>query len=252
MVSKDAVKKSQNVITVFEYSTVFTQDECDSIVDRLNHLPADAFKQHIRSRILGTNLYEYTNFRDYIEPSKKNNKVLEQNFKWMYVKLQARLSEELGIEVRYNDKLSLPGFQMYSYDEKHEVAPASIWHYDDEKMGFPVRPVDRDLTFTILIENPGKSTYNYFPCTGSLYTKENHAFCKDHVHLKCNQTCANPNCELTDDKMKTVEYEVGSMLLTYDRYLHRIGPTEFHDKNKTRITLQGHGYIKDNVLYLHW
>lgn len=235
-----------------QIKNIFTQDECADIVDRLSNLPADVFKQHMRLKILGTNLYDYTNFRDYIKPAETNNKVLEQNFEWLYFKLQARLSEELGMEVRFNTKFSLPGFQMYSYDEKHEVAPAREWHYDDEKLGFPIRPVDRDITFTILIENPGKSTYNYFPCTESLYTREKQYMCKDHVHLKSNQVCINPNCELTEDKIETVEYEVGTMLLTYDRYLHRIGPTEFQDKNKRRITMQGHGYIKGNVLYLHW
>jgi hypothetical protein len=231
---------------------VLSKEECKSVSDRLKEIPHDKFKDHKLLKILGTNLYECENFNQYILESQKTNIVLER-FKDVYDKVAVAISKSLNVTVEYNKSFSLPGFQLYYFDETlHKKSPARIWHYDDEKLGFPVRPVDYDITITMLIENPGLSTYQYFPQTHSLYTREKPSVCKEHVHLKSWQKCTNPNCELTDDKIETICYEEGVMVLTRDRYLHRIGPTEFHDETKQRITLQGHGYFKNNKLYLHW
>jgi hypothetical protein len=230
-----------------------SKEECQKVSDSLRNIPSECFKDHSYIFILGTNLYEYKDINQYRKSAMKTNVVLQNNFQWLYDKVKLKLSQVLSCDVEYDDTFSFPGFQLYPYNEQvHTKSPARIWHYDDEKLGFPIRPVDYDITITLLIETPGVSSYQYFPCTHSLYTTEKKTVCKEHVHLKSWQTCPNPDCQLNDNAMETIFYDVGTMVITKDRYLHRIGPTEFHDETKQRITLQGHGYFKNNKLYLHW
>jgi hypothetical protein len=231
---------------------ILSTEDCLKISDIIKTIPEENFTPQMRVKILGNTLYQFKNFNEYSKASIQTNKLLKTNFSFMYDKVLFNLSKELNCQVEYNDHLSLPGFQIYSYDDVHNKMPARKWHYDDEKLGFPIRPVDYDVTLTILIENPGKVTYDYFPCTHSLYSENKTYVCEQHVHLSCNVECQNPNCKLTDDKIQRIEYDVGMMIITKDRYLHRIGPTDFYDKSKQRITLQGHGYFKNNKLYLHW
>lgn len=229
------------------------REECQKVSDILKTIPKECFIDHSYIFMLGTNLYQYKDINEYKKHAETTNVLLNKNFDWLYKRVQKKLSDKLNCEVDYDIRFSLPGFQLYPYNEElHTKSPARIWHYDDEKLGFPVRPVDYDITITLLIENPGVSTYQYFPCTHSLYTAEKTAFCKEHVHLKSWQKCTNPNCELLDEYIETLFYDVGTMVITKDRYLHRIGPTEFYDKTKQRITMQGHGYFKNNKLWLHW
>ena len=155
-------------------------------------------------------------------------------------------------KVEYPLELSGPGFNIVTEN------PARSWHFDDEKFYYPYSDVfpdfttfadyfDRVLTFTIMI-TAGNFTYDYFKETTTRYIEPNQSPCLNHIMLN-GDNCSNPNCQLKH--FDTVEYKKGDLLLGEDRFLHRVGFSNFTE-GQPRITLQSQCVIKDDVLYLYW
>ena len=153
--------------------------------------------------------------------------------------------------VKYMNTMSKPGFQIMDSNGPR------IWHYDDEKDSYNYTEEFNDYTdltyfdklysLTIMLTD-GEFTYNYFPETISEYTPERHAHCKDHVWL-IGDDCKNKDCNLKE--YTTIKYGKGDLILTGDRFFHRIGPSVYTNSQE-RITLQGHGVLKDDVFYMYW
>ena len=163
--------------------------------------------------------------------------------------LRSKMSATLGGGVEYFSRLAHPGFQIVT-----EGTPR-IWHYDDEKSRYPYdvefpeyRGFDGffdDLyTFTIMLSS-GKFTYNYYPQTLSKYKSQPEYYCSKH-HGLLGDEC---DCDLKT--YETIEYEQGDMIIAKDRYLHRVGSSEY-TSDRERITMQGQIAKKNNTYYLYW
>ena len=168
---------------------------------------------------------------------------------WLYDILSQRIGTLLNKEVRYVDNFAKPGFHIFLQTDPR------VWHYDDEKPHYPYRKsfkgydnfsyFDRVYTMTITLSS-GEFTYDYFPETYSKYSENAPMYCKTHHGLQGDE-CGE--CDLT--KYETVKYSVGDLILTEDRYIHRVGSSKYVNDNE-RITIQGHIVIKDNIVYMYW
>lgn len=156
-----------------------------------------------------------------------------------YKTLLLRSFSGLFKQVAFIPRFGIPGFQIIQH-----TAPR-IWHYDDEKIHYPYRSAfpeyvdidyfDQCATFTIMC-SAGNFTYDYTDESKSVYSRE---------HLGKQQSILAP------EKYKTINYGVGDMILTYNRYLHRVGISDY-TKDKQRISIQGHIVTKGSLAYLYW
>jgi hypothetical protein len=159
-----------------------------------------------------------------------------------------RLQDLYGVYgVHYIKKFSRPGYQIITQETPR------IWHYDDEKLRYPYKYAfsdyktfdyfDEVFTFTLMLTD-GDFTYEYYPQTESKYKEEPEFYCRKH-HGLLGDDC---DCDLKDPVKLT--YSRGDLIIAKDRYLHRVGGSSF--ANDPRITLQGHGVRKNNILYIYW
>lgn len=197
-------------------------------------------------------------FENYKEKREKINQYMWDTFWDIYQILLQKMSNLLWVKCKYCDELILPWFQIITSD----FPWSRIWQYDDEKTLFNWNKIfswersmedwlEDSITFTIMIECPQESSYDYFPQTYSQYTKNREQkVCTSHVHLTWD-ICPDGDC-LLKNSYETIQYKTGSLLLTKNRYLHRVGKSYFSNRGSYRITFQWHGILYNNILYLYW
>jgi hypothetical protein len=178
------------------------------------------------------------------EKYRRGNSVSNDAFYDMMLK---RFSEVFG-NCSYMKNMGKPGFQIITQNTPR------IWHYDDEKLRYPYgiefsdytdfSYFDRVFTFTIMLSD-GNFTYDYYTETSSYYSDPAMYYCKNH-HGLIGDDCGQ--CDLKE--YKTIKYSIGDLVLTEDRYLHRVGVSDYNKDE--RITIQGHIVSKNNMFYLYW
>lgn len=240
----------------------FTEDECDAAAKVVKE-NADRWYQcpWTNMYILGNSLFRKISFED--------NKIDYGNyFESLYfdtdaVYLLKNKLEKIFDRVEFIPGLSRPGFQIIKLNE--DKSP-SVWHYDNMITCYPFEKFFKDYTgnfenyfdqkliFTTLISD-GSYSFDYFPQTVSNFGKDFFEtsgiapLCQGHRNL-VGDACPNPVCPLTE--FETVYYKKGTLLLQDERFLHRVGLKDLNGSDDLRITLQGYGLVKNNVLYLIW
>ena len=68
-------------------------------------------------------------FSHYQALARAGNPELAATFGWVHEKLRRAVSEVVGSEARYDDRLALPGFHVHLRDPEQVIPPASI-HFD--------------------------------------------------------------------------------------------------------------------------
>jgi hypothetical protein len=207
--------------------------------------------------------------KDYQRISQENNlsiapQLLEE-FDELYKAVIPALETVLGLTCKYIPEFGLPGFHIV-YPHTVGNLPR-VWHYDDlNHVGHRWSSYFDDFTtvenyfenfysLTVLIEDPGYTSYDYFPASFSQFQenlKQVNNVCTDHMEVKGDQCGQGNNCVLNQSPPVHVRYRQGDLNLVQGRYLHRLGRTEFTRPEHNRITLQCFGCEKDGVLYLHW
>jgi hypothetical protein len=244
------------------FDNFFTEEECNNAVEYVNQHQGDWYLCPWTSmRILGNSLFRKITFTDtgidygnYFEVGPVNLPAAEL--------LKDKLSTVFD-KIKFVQGFSNPGFQIIKLNESKQP---SVWHYDDMITCFPFEKYfqdytgdfnsyfDKKLIFTILLSD-GFFSFDYFPETVSNFGKDYKEsqtispVCSHHRNL-IGDTCPNLNCKLTE--FKSVYYKKGTMLLQEERFLHRVGLKDLNGSNDLRITLQGYGLVKDNILYLVW
>jgi hypothetical protein len=164
---------------------------------------------------------------------------------WLYNTLIEKFSKIF--KCQYSTVFAKPGFQIVDQESPR------VWHYDDEIVRYPYHKefpdyknsayFDNFYTMVIMISD-GKFTFDYYPQTFDAYKESPVYYCAKHVNLIGN-TC---DCDLKE--YKTINYQIGDLLLIKNRYLHRIGLSEFIQD--ARITLNGNIVEKQGIHYLYW
>jgi hypothetical protein len=243
------------------FDNFFTESECNSAVDFVKQQESSWYVCPWTSMyILGNSLFrkitftetglDYGNYFDVEAVDSPATQLLKDKLSSMFN------------EVRFIQGFSKPGFQIIKLNESK--AP-SVWHYDDMLTCFPFGQhfkdytnfndyFDQKLIFTTLLSD-GNYSFDYYPTTLSEFggnyneSRDISPVCEQHRNL-VGDNCPNPECELTT--FETVYYKKGTMLLQDERVLHRVGLTDLNDSTDLRITLQGYGLVKNEILYLVW
>ena len=240
----------------------FTATECDEIaktvIDNQNQWYVCPWTNMY---ILGNSLFRKINFGP-------NGLAYGNYFESPYFDTSAvdLLKTKLGRffnRIEFIPGFSRPGFQVIKLNE-HKTP--SVWHYDDMLTCFPFERYftdftgnfneyfDQKLIFTTVL-NDGNYSFDYYPETlsefGANYADSRiiSPICSQHRNL-VGDVCSNPNCTLHD--FKTVFYTKGTMLIQEERVLHRVGLQDLNGSEQLRITLQGYGLVKNDILYLVW
>jgi hypothetical protein len=170
--------------------------------------------------------------------------------------LLTKFQNLFDINVKYFDKLSIPGYSYALPNNGINEQPAHLWHYDDEKNFYPYSaefPDYTDLsyfddifTMTIMLTQ-GDFTYDYYKETYMKWPRPANSLCNAHVRFR-GDVCSNPDCKLND--YVTVKYNQGTVNIGRQCRLHRIGKSVF--TGDSRIAIQTHSVLKNNTLYLYW
>jgi hypothetical protein len=240
----------------------FTDKECDATVDVVKQHKEEWYQCPWTSMyILGNSLFRKITFTN--DGIDYGNYFESKYFNTDAVYLLKQKLETLFSRVEFIQGFSRPGFQIIKLNENEQP---SVWHYDDMLTCFPFEKYfsnytgnfneyfDQKLIFTTLLSD-GNYSFDYYPETLSSFGKTYieartiSPVCTDHRNL-VGDNCPNPTCSLT--KFETVYYKKGTMLLQDERVLHRVGLKDLNGSSDLRITLQGYGLVKDNILYLVW
>lgn len=237
------------------YKNFLTQVECSQILKYVleNKDDWDNYPDTKLGATSSISVYGNSYFRHLLKNNFNTTRALQDynnhrnlDNPWMYNLLLERFNQLF--ECKYTETLAKPAFQIIN-----DTTPR-VWHYDDEKTKynykteFPestgIEYFDSVYTMTIMISS-GNFTYNYYPETLSRYTSIPKYYCNKH-HGLVGDIC---DCDLHN--YQTINYSVGDLILTKDRYLHRVGASSYtNDIN--RITLQGHIVSKKDIHYLYW
>jgi hypothetical protein len=221
------------------HTNFLSTEECDSIVD---YIKRNKNKWYGSTKVIGTtdiSVLGAAYFRSLINNKFNTNLALAdydshlQDVDFDYSLIVNKFKELTGYEVKFFDKIAKPGFQIISDVE------ARPWHYDDEKLLYPYQRefadytnfdyFDKVYTLTIMLTN-GEFTYDYTDEVSKYKTVEKPQF--------------------TPTEYKTIHYSRGDLVLTEDRYYHRVGLSNYSEE--LRMTLQGHAVVKNETLYLYW
>jgi len=244
------------------FDNFFTEEECNTAAEYVKQKESSWYKcPWTGMYILGNSLFRKITFTEsgidygnYFEIGSIDSPASQI--------LKNKLTNNFN-KVEFVNGLSKPGFQIIKLNESKDP---SVWHYDDMITCFPFEKYFKDYTgnfneyfdqkliFTVLLSD-GHYTFDYYPETLSEFGKDykearnTSPICPQHRNL-IGDDCANPDCTLKE--FKTLYYKKGMMLLQDERYLHRVGLVDLNGTSDLRITLQGYGLVKDDILYLIW
>lgn len=243
------------------YDNFFSDKQCDQIVNELLKTKDQFRNRYTALSYLGNNFFACLSDHNFIyEPGLEQYKKIQQEPEFTGF-WHDYLLEQMSAHVmpaQYTQSFSKPGFQMTTTD----ILQPGIWHYNSEKIIFPYQEEFSDYTgnlnyfdgiytMTIMLTD-GAFTFDYYPETDSTWATDimtdlTNTPCAEHTHWEGDK-CPDPNCPLV--RYETIHYKKGTLLLQDSRFMHRIGPSKYNDQH--RITMQGHGVAKNNIMYLHW
>jgi hypothetical protein len=244
------------------FDNFFTNDECDAAVKTVMDNESMWYQCNWTSMyILGNSLFRKISFNE--SSIDYGNYFESEFFDAPVVNLLKQKLETMYNRVEFIPSFSRPGFQIIKLNEDKKPG---VWHYDNMITCYPFEQVfedytgnfneyfDQKLIFTTLLTD-GKFTFDYYPETVSQFGKDFFdtspiaPHCQGHRNL-VGDDCPNADCPLTD--FKTVHYKKGTMLLQEERFLHRVGIADLNGSSDLRVSLQGYGLVKNDVLYLVW
>ena len=228
----------------------FTEEVCTDAIKEIN------LSQSLWQKCADTNMYVLGNSflrnqtQDYFNKHTIDSATVEL--------FRKKISSLFQQEVKFCQTLSRPGFQIIKRNESDKPC---VWHYDTILVRFPYNRDFLDYeNFDNYFENyyvfglmlsKGLSSFDYFPETQSNFSsiKSGTPLCENH-HDLVGDECGNPDCKLI--KFNTVEYTQGSLLIQSKKILHRVGIKDIDGTKEQRMTLQGYGVVKNDIMYLIW
>lgn len=170
--------------------------------------------------------------------------ILSCEFGDLYTRLLDVLAAVLDEPVAYDERLALPGFQIYQFDGSEFVDGnlADRAHFDFQSTrAFPGQVPEATLSFTVLIEQPtGGAGLALWP----LRREEMSALGKRTARPLREFARQNP-CE-------RFVYTRGQMMLFDGMLLHAADGPYVSAPSGRRITLQGHGFRNEGQWTIYW
>ena len=175
-----------------------------------------------------------------------SNALLAETFGWLYERLTRSLAAMTGSETVLADRLCWPGFHIF--EESGLSSAGGQIHIDLQYLQlakiFPeVARAELVLSLTLPIMLPGVG--------GGLNVWSVRA--GSSAALQANRGV--PGKCWPDLPHEFIPYAVGSLYVHSGHYYHQIAGTTSSTRltdDQWRVTLQGHGYVVDNRLYLYW
>jgi len=223
---------------------VLTASECDRVRDAVQGVRADWISRSLEVPFytLGAASYlDARNYAGYQELLKRQNPMLRENFSWLYERLEAHLSEELGAPASCTTRLALPGFNIFLYSKVFEKPMASV-HIDTQYLFHDWTGRDADLanpvSFTVSITLPHTG--------GGLNTWD---ICQSEMKARSTEKFGDV---LRGRPIAYHAYKRGCMAVHSGHLLHQAAPGRDLAPGDERITVQGHGVLAGGVWELYW
>ena len=189
----------------------------------------------------------------YLEMAEKTNPVLLKLFQDIYTRLCKFFEEELHIQCSLHSKAALPGFHIYDNINEFKKQSSHIPHFDGQYEDLmpllgPNRQLNevnrsqlsKTLSYTLPISLPSETcglrvwNFNYLDTLN-----------RDKQEVKR---------KLMEEIPRTICYKVGEIVYHSGNNLHQIKSWTYEEGEAStkRITLQGHGFVNNDQLYLYW
>ena len=189
---------------------------------------------------------EYKDPKDtYQQKAARLNPLLEENFDWLYQRVQQRLETLLNAPVSYKQDAALPGFHLW-LSEAIPTRDLVSMHCDlqYQHLSWPdSAPLDfsKTLSFTLPIQLPKTgggldlADFNHLEFLQMLPTHKIDwqlipRFRNRHIH----------------------PYQIGQLVMHSGYTMHRVAPTSRAMPDDKRVTLQGHAVLVDGGWQLYW
>lgn len=240
---------------------LITSSQCQTItssVTSLNHLFID---RNIGFSTLGVSSYLDINhpvssrywgsspgsIESYLASAKTLNPTLDNFFISLYNLVCRFFSSRFQVECILHPTCARPGFHHYNNHPSNSRQISHIPHFDGQYEQLlpmfsgsltPYECIHNTLSFTLPICLPA--------CGSGLKYWEFHY--EDTLNIS-RDTCIG---RLSSIKPRELIYEVGDLVYHSGHLLHQIKAWPARSSDSPRITLQGHGLLFNNILYLYW
>jgi len=191
--------------------------------------------------------------KHYLEMAAKTNPILLKLFQDIYARLCKFFEEELHIECSLHSKAALPGFHIYDNIKEFKKQSSHIPHFDGQYEDLlPLFGPEKQLNETNQIHLHKTLSYT-LPI--SLPSKKGGLRVWDFNYLdSLNKDKAEVKKKLMGTRPRTIKYKIGELVYHSGNNLHQIKAWthEECESSTKRITLQGHGFVNNDHLYLYW
>jgi len=178
----------------------------------------------------------------YLELAARFNPLLRSHFGWLLDEVSRAISRACGVTAAWHPHAALPGFHVYLAHALFSLPVASI-HFDKQYLlldwrDIPDADFSQPLSFTLPIALPEAG--------GGL-----------NMWDIGEEQLARPSRQalLAAVRGKPPDfhpYTLGELVIHSGRVLHQVAPSTRMSAGDRRMTLQGHGVIAGNRIYLYW
>jgi hypothetical protein len=225
------------------YIDVLTEDECARVRSVVHEM-----KKHWARDRLGFAAYKLKPFVDrrigaigrllYYLSAKRLNPMLRTKLGWMYDRIEERLAVALGAPTCYPSDLALPGFHVFVQPIRDKAI-----HFDGQHRHLNwgragAVDLEHPLSFTLAIALPRSGAgLNLW----------------DITQPECRGLSSDQRKQLMRSRHKVfIPYRLGKMVCHSGYGMHQIADSMDFVPGDERITLQGHGIMRNGVWQLYW
>jgi hypothetical protein len=182
-------------------------------------------------------------FSHYQTLARAANRELAATFGWVHEKLRRAVSEVVGSEACYDERLALPGFHVHQRDPDQPIPPASI-HFDRQfelidwsRIGAADGGEQLSLTLAIALpaEGGGLLVWNINRMEIEAMTEE-----ARRAHMAANRHATRH------------PYTPGHLAVHSGHQLHQMAPAHDPQPTDERITMQAHALPVDRRWVIYW
>jgi hypothetical protein len=227
---------------------VMTRQECHRAMESLLAMRPAWKDRRPGFFTLGANAYQdaATEPVSYADKIRRSNAMLAETFGWMYEKLTLSMSAMTGLEAVLPDQLGWPGFHIF--DESGLTAAGGQIHVDLQYLQLAdavpeLPPADLVLSLTLPVMLPAVGGgLNVWPVRAG-----------SPAAASANRGLPGKGWHELPHEL--ISYDIGSLYLHSGHHYHQIAGAVSSARSaqeQWRVTLQGHGYVVGQRLYLYW
>lgn len=181
---------------------------------------------------------------DIVKRLTEYNPILKASFSELLETIRYFFEKKIGIECRYSSILAYPGFHIFKSSSENSNQYNHEPHFDGQYetlmkiMNIKNVSAEDLLSFTLPIALPLEGgglrmwDWNYTNNKG-----------------KTSEEIING---IKKSKIVNIEYNEGEIIWHNGLYLHQIKAWSSSENSTPRITMQGHGCLINNKMYLYW